>query len=152
MNWCPVNSDKSWQSCKKLPIVNDVFNYFDQLISLGEAERFLPKTFRFVADDDDCRVIVFSLDVLAQLVECPVDVLFFARKKKPTGPCVKPLAVFFQSSRRVFFRIDADRHQERILTQAIAERILHLLKIAIHRRTNAGTRSEERVDYNHLVL
>src|SRR5262245_15920900 len=118
-----------------LPIGDNVFEDPDQLLRLREAIRFLPKSFRLVADYKDTRVIVFGLDVLAQLVERPVDVLLFTGQEEPTRMSVKAAAIFLQTCRRISFRIYRNRNEKHILPQSIAERVLHLLEVAIHRRT-----------------
>ncbi len=48
-------------------ILQDALNNLDDVIGRGEAEGFFPESGRFVADDDDVRVCVARLHVLAEL-------------------------------------------------------------------------------------
>ena len=41
-------------------------------------------------------MIVFGLDILAEFVESPIDVLFFAGEKDPTRAGMKSAAIFLQ--------------------------------------------------------
>src|SRR5215510_952057 len=133
-------------------IVNYVFYNPYQLFRFCKAEGFFPESLWFVADDQDTGVVVFCLDILAQLVERPVDVLFLAGQKQPAGTRMKAAAILLESCRRVCFGIDADRNEKRVLAQTIAKRFLDLFEIAIERRTDTRAGGEERVDDHHFVF
>jgi hypothetical protein len=65
----------------QLPIVDDIFEDPDQLVCLRESIGFFPKSFRLVAHDEDARMIVFGVNVLAQLVKRPVNVFLLTGQK-----------------------------------------------------------------------
>src|SRR5689334_18298435 len=135
-----------------LPIGDYVFEDPDQLIGLCQSECFLPESLWLVADNDDARMVVFSFDVLAQLVEGPIDVLLLTSQKHPAGTSVEPAAIFLEPRRRIVFRIDCDRNEKHILPKAIAECLLHPFEIAVHWRADVCTRREEGVDNHYLVF
>jgi hypothetical protein len=102
-------------------------------------------------------VIVFFPYVLAQLIESPIEVLLFAGEKDPTWTCMEAAPVLLKAWGSVHLGVDANRDEESVLTQTIAERLLNLLEIPIHRRTNAGAGGKERVDnhdfsFQHIVV
>lgn len=136
----------------ELPVIDHVFDNLHQFIRFCQTKRFLPEALRFIADDDNACMIVSLLDILAQLVESPIDVLLFAGEKDPTWTSMKPTAVFLEAGRRVGLRIDADRNQESVFAQAIPKGLLHLFEIPVHRWTNARALDEEGVDDHNLVL
>src|SRR6185369_2639967 len=145
-------SADSTESLGDLPITNHIFDHFDKLIGFCQAKRFLPKTFRFITDNNDVCMIVFGFDVLAELVEGPIDVLFFTGEKDPTRAGMKSAAVFLQPGRRVGLRIDTHRNQERVFPQTIAEGLLHSFEIPADGRTDTGASGKESIDYYDLVL
>ena len=65
---------------------------------------------------------------------------------------MEAFAIFLQARRRVRFGVDADRDEKHIFAEASADSFLHLFKVAIHRRADAGARCEEGVDGDDLVL
>src|SRR5215213_1321729 len=100
-------------------IVNYAFDDLNKLSHIRHAKRYLPQSGWLVANNENRLVIVFLLDVLAQLVECPIEVLFLSGQKNPARAGVKLLRVFFHSRRRVGLRVDRHRDEEDVAADAV---------------------------------
>src|SRR5262245_31908495 len=133
-------------------IVNDAFNNLNKLSDARHPERFLPQSGRLITDNEDRRMIIFLLDVLAQFVECPIEVLLLAGQKNPTRTSVKLLRVFLHSRGRVSLRVDCHRYEKDVAADAVAESFLNLLHVAIHWWTHRSATGEKGVDHDSLAF
>ena len=108
-------------------IVNYIFNDPNQFFGFREAHCLFPESLGLVANDEDARVAVFRFDVLISC-KAPNQHSLFARQEYPTWTSVKSAAIFFESRRRIGFRIDTDRNEECVFFKPLAKRILDLFQ------------------------
>src|SRR5262249_2987356 len=98
--------------CASPPIVRHFLHELDKVLRFRQTKGFLPQSGSLVADDDDRAMVVFGLDVLPDLVQSQVDILFLAREKIPSGFGMEPLRILFEPRRRIRARIHTDRDEK----------------------------------------
>src|SRR5262245_11287249 len=138
--------------CASCPIVRHFLHELDKVFRFRQAKGFLPHPGSLVADDDDRAMVVSGLDVLPDLVQSQVDILFLAGEKIPSGFGMKPLRILFEPRRRICGRIHTDRDEKDVFADALLESRLYLFHGTVHERAYAGARGKERVDDHHLAL
>src|SRR5215475_1244011 len=138
--------------CASPPIVRHFLHELDKVLRFRQAKGFLPHPGSLVADDDDRAMVVFGLDVLPDLVQSQVDILFLAGEKIPSGFGMEPLRVLFEPRRRIRGRIHTDRDEKDVFADALLERRLYLFHGMVHERAYACARGKERVDDHHLAF
>src|SRR5262249_59453185 len=138
--------------CASPPIVRHFLHELDKVLRFRQTKGFLPQSGSLVADDDDRAMVVFGLDVLPDLVQSQVDILFLAREKIPSGFGMEPLRILFEPRRRIRGRIHTDRDEKDVFAESLPEDLLYLFHGTVHERAYAGARGKERVDDHHLVF
>src|SRR6266498_363104 len=138
--------------CASRSIVRHFLHDLDEVLRFRQAKGFLPQPGSLVADDDDRAVVVSGLDVLPNLVQSQVDILFLAGEKVPSGFSMKPFRILFEPRRRIRVWIHTDRDEKDVFADALRESRLDLFHGTVHERAYAGARGKERVDDHHLAL
>src|SRR6202035_113830 len=133
-------------------IVQQGIQRTDEVLGRRQADDLLPQAGRLVAHDQDVGVVVLALDVLAEAVERPVDVLFLAGQEEPAGPRLYPRGVLPELLGGVGLRVDGEREEIDVLAQAVAQPRLQAGELLRHQRADAVAGGVEGVDDDDLAL
>jgi len=105
-----------------------------------------------VAEHDLLAVLAQNGAAVAQRGVDRPHVLRLSGQEQPARPDVKPVGIFLELFRRIALRIDAERHEEDIAPDRVAQPVLHLRQPRSREAANVRAVRVDEIDHHDLAL